>query len=181
MLDARRCISYLTIELRGAIPEEFRPQMGAAVIGCDICQDVCPWNRKAPVTSVFAFQPREVSEAEIDTCVDDEREGSNDGAGFSLLWPELEWLAGLSQREFSAIFRESAVKRAKWRGLVRNACVALGNSGLEKSAAGYSRVIHVLDRLASSDDSLIAEHAKWALMRLSTELQDHAVARRGAS
>ncbi len=181
MLDARRCISYLTIELRGAIPEEFRPQMGAAVIGCDICQDVCPWNRKAPVTSVFAFQPREVSEAEIDTCVDDEREGSNDGAGFSLLWPELEWLAGLSQREFSAIFRRSAVKRAKWRGLVRNACVALGNSGVEKSAAGYSRVIHVLDRLASSDDSLIAEHAKWALARLSTEIRDHAVARRGAS
>ncbi len=166
VLDARRCISYLTIELRGSIPEELRPQMGAAVIGCDICQDVCPWNRKAPVTSVFAFQPREVSETGIDASVEDDREGSNDGTRFSLLWPELEWLAGLSQQEFSAIFRRSAVKRAKWRGLVRNACVALGNSGVEKGAAAYPRVIRVLDRLASSDDSLIAEHAKWARAQL---------------
>jgi len=169
VLDARRCISYLTIELRGEIPEEFRPQMGAAVIGCDICQDVCPWNRKAPVTSLFAFQPREISGTGIEAAVEEDRDGSNDGARMSLLWPELEWLAGLSQREFSAIFRRSAVKRAKWRGLVRNACVALGNSGLEKSRADYPRVIRVLDRLASSEDSLIAEHAKWALARLSTE------------
>ena len=168
VLDARRCISYLTIELRGAIPEEFRSQMGAAVIGCDICQDVCPWNRKAPVTSLFAFQPRELSG--IDAPGEDDREGSSDGTRFSLLWPELEWLAGLSQREFSAIFRQSAVKRAKWRGLVRNACVALGNSGLEKGAAEYPRMIRVLDRLASSDDALIADHAKWALERLSTEV-----------
>ena len=136
VLDARRCISYLTIELRGAIPEEFRPQMGAAVIGCDICQDVCPWNRKAPVTSLFAFQPREVSGTGIDAAVEDDREGSNDGSRFSLLWPELEWLAGLSQREFSAIFRRSAVKRAKWRGLVRNACVALGNSRAGEERGG---------------------------------------------
>ncbi len=98
--------------------------------------------------------------------MEDDREGSNDGTRFSLLWPELEWLAGLSQQEFSAIFRRSAVKRAKWRGLVRNACVALGNSGVEKSAAAYPRVIRVLDRLASSDDSLIAEHAKWARAQL---------------
>jgi epoxyqueuosine reductase len=166
VLDARRCISYLTIELRDAIPEEFRPQMGAAVIGCDICQDVCPWNRKAPVTSVSAFQPREVSETGIDVCVEDNREGPNDGTRFSLLWPALEWLAGLSQQEFSAIFRQSAVKRAKWRGLVRNACVALGNSRVEKSAAAYPRVICLLDRLASSEDSLIAEHAKWARAQL---------------
>jgi epoxyqueuosine reductase len=181
VLDARRCISYLTIELRSEIPEEFRPQMGGAVIGCDICQDVCPWNRKAAVTSLFAFQPREVSEAEIDASVVDDQPASNTDTRRSLLSPELEWLAGVSQTEFSAIFRQSAVKRAKWRGLVRNACVALGNSGLEKSAAVYPRVIRLLDRLASSEDSLIAEHAKWALARLSAEVDDHAVARRGAS
>jgi epoxyqueuosine reductase len=162
VLDARRCISYLTIELRSAIPEEFRPQMGGAVIGCDICQDVCPWNRKAPVTTLPAFQPRELSSIETAMRGPDEVPSSNGEAGSPLLSPELEWLAGLSQQEFSAVFRRSAVKRAKWRGLVRNACVALGNLGVEKSAAAYPRVIRLLDRLAFSEDSLIAEHAKWA-------------------
>ena len=151
VLDARRCISYLTIELRGEIPEELRPQMGRAVIGCDICQDVCPWNRKAPVTSVAAFQPRNTLEN-----------------GNSLVAPELEWLASLSQPEFSAIFRGSAAKRAKWRGLVRNACVALGNSGITPDRDAYPRVIRSLDRLASLDDSLISGHARWALDRLTS-------------
>jgi epoxyqueuosine reductase len=151
VLDARRCISYLTIELRGDIPEELRPQMGSAVIGCDICQDVCPWNRKAPVTSVAAFQPRNALEN-----------------GNSLIAPELEWLAAISQQEFSAIFRGSAAKRAKWRGLVRNACVALGNSGLTPGRDTYSRVIRLLGRLASSEDSLVSGHARWALARLSS-------------
>jgi len=144
VLDARRCISYLTIELRGAIPEEFREQMGRNVIGCDICQDVCPWNRKAPVTSLAAFEPRE-----------------------TLFAPELEWLASLSQQEFSAVFRGSAVKRAKWRGLVRNACVALGNSSIALDQPAYPRVLRLLDRLASSEDAMISGHARWALARLS--------------
>ncbi|MGD1209871.1 MAG: tRNA epoxyqueuosine(34) reductase QueG [Candidatus Acidiferrales bacterium] len=144
VLDARRCISYLTIELRGAIPEEFREQMGRNVIGCDICQDVCPWNRKAPVTSLAAFEPRQ-----------------------TLFAPELEWLASLSQQEFSAVFRGSAVKRAKWRGLVRNACVALGNSSIAPDQPAYPRVIRLLDRLASSEDAMISGHARWALVRLS--------------
>jgi epoxyqueuosine reductase len=151
VLDARRCISYLTIELRGEIPEELRPQMDRAVIGCDICQDVCPWNRKAPVTSMAAFQPRTALEN-----------------GTSLVAPELEWLAALSQKEFSAIFRGSAAKRAKWRGLVRNACVALGNSGLTPDRATYPRVIALLGRLSSSEDSLISGHARWAFARLSS-------------
>jgi epoxyqueuosine reductase len=149
VLDARRCISYLTIELRGAIPEELRPQMGGAVIGCDICQDVCPWNRKAPVTAIPAFQTREFAEN-----------------GKSLAAPELEWLASLSQQEFSAVFRGSAVKRAKRLGLVRNACVALGNSDLTPDRESYTRAVQLLDRLASCEDPLISEHARWALARL---------------
>jgi epoxyqueuosine reductase len=150
VLDARRCISYLTIELRSEIPEELRPVMGSAVIGCDICQDVCPWNRKAPVTSMAAFQPRTSLEN-----------------GNSFVAPEIEWLASLTQQEFSAAFRGSAAKRAKWRGLVRNACVALGNSGVTPDRKSYSRVVRLLDRLAASEDSLIASHARWALARLS--------------
>jgi epoxyqueuosine reductase len=169
VLDARRCISYLTIELRGAIPEELRPQMGTAVIGCDICQDVCPWNRKSPVTSLAAFQPREISRSETSASGPDGLPGPNGVSKLSLLLPELEWLAGLSQREFSAIFRRSAVKRAKWPGLVRNACVALVNSGIEKDSVAYERVIRLLERLAHSDEPLIAEHAQWALARLSIE------------
>ncbi|HXX20402.1 MAG TPA: tRNA epoxyqueuosine(34) reductase QueG [Candidatus Acidoferrum sp.] len=144
VLDARRCISYLTIELRGAIPEEFRPQMGNAVIGCDICQDVCPWNRKSPLTSTSAWQARD-----------------------GLVEPDLERLASLSQEQFSAVFRHTAVKRAKWRGLVRNACVALGNSAITPASPAYARVIELLDALGTSDDPLIAEHARWALSRLA--------------
>jgi epoxyqueuosine reductase len=72
----------------------------------------------------------------------------------------------LTQEEFSTIFRGSAVKRAKWRGMVRNACVALGNSGVERDSAAGKRVIGLLERLAGSDDAIIAEHARWAIARL---------------
>jgi epoxyqueuosine reductase len=151
VLDAARCISYLTIELRGSIPEDLRPAMGRAVIGCDICQDVCPWNRKAPVTGMAAFEPRSI-----------EDHGS-------LLEPPLEWLASLTQDDFSRIFRGSAVKRAKWRGLVRNACVALGNSRIAHDSETHQRVRMLLSRLADSDDALIAEQARWALARLALQ------------
>jgi epoxyqueuosine reductase len=167
VLDARRCISYLTIELRGAIPEELRPHLGNSVIGCDICQDVCPWNRKAPVTALAAFQPREIRESQgskREIC--DDKPGQ-DRTRSSLFAPTLERLASLSREEFSAIFRGSAVKRAKWRGLVRNACVALGNSGIARDRAAHPRVVRLLERLASSSDSLISEHAQWALARLT--------------
>ncbi len=157
VLDARRCVSYLTIELRGAIPEELRPAMGRAVIGCDICQDVCPWNRKAPITQRAAFQPRRFPSS--DECGPGKPEES-------LFVPELERLAALTQEEFSTIFRGSAVKRAKWRGIVRNACVALGNSGMERGSNAHQRVTGLLDRLAGNDDAVIAEHARWALARL---------------
>ncbi len=167
VLDARRCISYLTIELRGAIPEELRPQMGRAVIGCDICQDVCPWNRKAPVTTLAALQPRELAALAQSQSDMGNAETPADAPRSSLFAPELEWLASLSSQQFSATFRRSAVKRAKWRGVVRNACVALGNSGVPRGHAGYPRIARLLEGLAASDDALIAEHARWALARLS--------------
>src|ERR1700722_4608116 len=165
VLDARRCISYLTIELRTVIPEELRPAMGNAVIGCDICQDVCPWNRKAPITTLAAFQPRDLAtvqrgEKNIET-------GENESQPAATLFaPELEWLASLTQQEFSSIFRGSAVKRAKWRGLVRNASVALGNSKILRDSATYPRVLALLENLAGGSDPPISEHAQWAISRL---------------
>ena len=163
VLDARRCISYLTIELRGAIPEEIRPKMGRMVFGCDICQDVCPWNRNAPITPLANFLPRA-----LDTYAAKSTPESPDesGTSSSLFHPSLEALAALSEDEFRAVFRGSAVKRTKWRGLVRNACVALGNSKLASGSPTRERVTALLGRLASAEDSIIAEHARWALARL---------------
>jgi epoxyqueuosine reductase len=160
VLDARRCISYLTIELRGAIPEALRAELGHAVIGCDICQDVCPWNRKAPATRLAAFQPRQTAAQENGS------EKMQNGC-HSLFSPEIEWLASLTQEGFSREFRNSAVKRAKWRGLVRNACVALGNSRVARETEAYQRITLLLSRLADSDDALIAEHARWALAQFA--------------
>jgi epoxyqueuosine reductase len=159
VLDARKCISYLTIELRGAIPEQLRPEMGNAVIGCDICQDVCPWNRRSPVTRLAAFQPRRVEAKR-----ENGKQKMENGA--TLFAPELEWLAALSQEEFSRIFRGSAIKRAKWRGLVRNACVALGNSRGSRDSESRARIVALLERLAASPDQVIAEHARWSLERI---------------
>jgi epoxyqueuosine reductase len=173
VLDARRCISYLTIELRTAIPEDLRPALGSAVIGCDICQDVCPWNRKSPLATLAALQPRIVNHA-TDSAADSPGkektkvemgiEGTQ--AGASLFSPQLEWLASLTQQQFSAAFRRSAIKRAKWRGLIRNACVALGNSHLSRESSAYPRIIALLENLARSPDELVTEHAQWALARL---------------
>ena len=169
LLDARQCISYLTIELRGSIPAELREPMGRMVFGCDICQDVCPWNRSAPVTSIAAFLPRAAQikpvgaqHAAPPRTTRDEATRNED----SLFAPELEWLASLNEDEFREVFRASAVRRAKWRGLVRNACVALGNSGARPGTAAHGRIVALLGRLAGSGDALIAEHARWALGRL---------------
>lgn len=148
VMDARRCIAYLTIELRGTIPEEFREATGNHVFGCDICQDVCPWNRKSPRTQTTEFQPRAVGDS-----------------GRSLFHPELEWLAGLSEEEFRQVFSGSAMKRAKWRGVVRNACNALGNVGLQRGTKQGERIRAMLEKLAASEDSLIAESAQWALAK----------------
>jgi epoxyqueuosine reductase len=105
-LDSRRCISYLTIELRGPIPEEHREEMGSHIFGCDICQDVCPWNSRATVTTDPAFLPR--------------------------ARPGIENFAKLSAAEFHQTTRESPIARAKYSGMLRNVAVAMGNSRLDR-------------------------------------------------
>jgi epoxyqueuosine reductase len=151
VMDARRCISYLTIELRGAIPIEFRTAMGWQLFGCDICQDVCPWNRQAPPTPNGEFAPRD-----------------------KLFAPELAWLLGLSENDFREVFRASPVRRTKWRGLMRNACIAAANVG---SAPGLpddpeiGQLRECLHRVANSGDEMLAEHARWALAQLAGPTQ----------
>ena len=136
VLDATRCISYLTIELRGSLPEEQREGVGRHVFGCDICQDVCPWNRKRRRRGPAPFEPRP--------------------DGFA---PGLEELAALDDLGFRDRFRRSPVKRAKRRGLLRNVAVALGNTGDLAHRA-------VLERLAADEDEVVREHAEWGLRRL---------------
>jgi epoxyqueuosine reductase len=103
-LDATRCISYFTIELRGPIPEQFHAAMGAHIFGCDICQEVCPWNRRAPFTEEPAFAPRHFA-------------------------PPLERMAALSEEEFRGMFRGTPVTRARYAGFQRNVAVAIANAG----------------------------------------------------
>jgi len=142
-LDARLCIAYLTIEKRGAIPEELRSQVGHHVFGCDICQDVCPWNNKAgnaPGTSVPEFQPLA-----------------------NLVHPDLKWLAQMDEATYRQTFRGSPVKRAKFSGLKRNVAVAMGNSG-------NRQFIPALETMAQDPDPLVAEHARWALNKLDRKI-----------
>jgi epoxyqueuosine reductase len=179
VMDARRCISYLTIELRGAIPEELRESMGSHVFGCDICQDVCPWNRRAPATSRKEFRPRAFASA-AETARPESDQGSEvssqqaqqdtiDSSEESLFLPRLEWLAALDETEFRRVLRGSPIKRTKWRGLVRNACIALGNSEVHRGARAYYRITELLQRLSSSQDTVIAESALWALSRIQIQ------------
>jgi len=135
-MDATRCIAYLTIEKRGTIPEGLRGGIGRHVFGCDICQDVCPWNRKAPVTSLPEFSPRP-----------------------ELVNPELLKLAKMTREEFRAMFRGSPIERTKYSGLRRNVAIAMGNSG-------DTSLVPVLEELAKDDDPVVAEHADWALKQL---------------
>ena len=161
VMDARKCISYLTIELRGAIPEEFRNAMRNHVFGCDICQDVCPWNRRAPISNVPQFQPKAFPSHEKNV--------GGASASFqadSLFLPSLEWVLSLSEDDFRDLFRGSAVRRAKWRGLMRNACIAAGNSGTKPELPGHNRIRRALEGLAACGDSLLAESAQWALSRI---------------
>src|SRR5438876_541657 len=161
VMDARKCISYLTIELRGPIPKEYREAIGNHVFGCDICQDVCPWNRRAPVATILQFQPKVFSSLE-----ENHAGTSLPSQDESLFLPRLEWLAGLNESDFHELFRGSPIKRTKWRGLIRNTCIALGNSGVRRGTASHVRINALLERLAGSREQVIAESARWALSRI---------------
>jgi epoxyqueuosine reductase len=138
-MDARRCISYLTIELRGPIPRELRPLIGNRIYGCDICQEVCPWNSFATPSSEEAFLARE-----------------------GLDGPRLiEWMT-MTPEEFSARFKGSPIKRAKRRGLLRNVAVALGNWGAPEAVPALAVALN-------DEEPLIRGHAAWALGCIGTE------------
>ncbi len=138
VLDARRCISYLTIENRGPIPEELRPGIGNLVFGCDLCQDVCPWNRFARPTPEKRLLPRDGNAA-----------------------PELIPLLALDEAGFRARFAGTAVLRATRDGFVRNVAVALGNSGDPAAVAALTSVME------NDPSPMVREHAEWAVARLN--------------
>jgi epoxyqueuosine reductase len=147
VLDARRCISYLTIEIRGPIPREWRPAIGDHLFGCDICQEVCPWNRKAPPTTNFPFLGR----------------------------PEIERLTApellqMDAQEFHARLHMSPLQRAHRPGLLRNAAVVLGNSGDRR---WVTLLTHSLD---ADPEPLVRGHAAWALGRLGGDRAERALA-----
>ena len=142
-LDATRCISYLTIEQKGAIPEELRPLMGELLYGCDVCQSVCPWNvRFSQELREPAYAPRAALGGK------DARTLARD-------------LLGLSQEAFSAAFKGSPMKRAKLRGLKRNAAVVLGNVGSPDDVSALAAAL-------SDDEPLMRSHVAWALGRLGS-------------
>ena len=139
VVDARRCISYLTIELRGAIPRHLREAVGDHLFGCDLCQEVCPWNRFAAAPKLEEFAPRE----ELSS------------------WPPERWLA-LSLEEFQERFRGTPLARPGREGMLRNACVVLGN---QRRADG---VAHLARILAHETSPVLRAHAAWALGRIPT-------------
>ena len=144
-MDASRCIAYLTIEKRGSIPEELRVPIGRQVFGCDICQEVCPWNRKAG-----------------------EQTGRSSSTTRSeLINPALSWLADCDPEEFNRQFRGSPVNRTKRIGLLRNVAIAMGNSGQRE-------FLPQLDAWSKNDDPVLAEAAAWAIQRfVSTKIREN--------
>jgi epoxyqueuosine reductase len=137
IVDARRCLSYLTIENRGPIPREFRPAIGDRIYGCDICAEVCPWNR-------FAQESRRLLLV----------------ARYDLADLSINDLLILTPERFAEIFRGTPIKRLKLAGLLRNACVVAGNSG-------DANLVEPLVRLASHASALVRAHAVWAVFRLT--------------
>jgi epoxyqueuosine reductase len=139
-MNASRCVSYLTIEHKGPIGEQLMGAMGRQVFGCDICQDVCPWNRKAPIAADPELEPRP-----------------------ELVNPLLDWLAAMDQAEFESRFNGSPVRRAGFDGLRRNVAIAMGNSGLPH----YS---NVLRKWSDSAEEGLRTAAQWALSRLGRSI-----------
>lgn len=137
-VDTPRCLSFQTIEQRGAIPLEIRPLLGDWVFGCDVCQEVCPYSRAAKDDPDPAFLPKRLENA----------------------YPPLRWLLRMSEEEFRAVYRGTAVTRAKRKGLARNAAVALGNIGSEED------VPYLANAAESHDEPLVRGHAIWALSRI---------------
>jgi len=135
-MDASRCIAYLTIEKKGAIAEEFRGPMGRQVFGCDICQDVCPWNRRAPVSANDDMLTRT-----------------------QMVNPALDWLAGMDSSEFKRWFKGSPLERTGRKRLRRNVAIAMGNSG-------ERRFFAQLETWAAAEDPVLAEAATWAIRRI---------------
>jgi epoxyqueuosine reductase len=145
-MNASRCISYLTIEKRGEIPEELRPGIGRHVFGCDICQDVCPWNQKSRRSHARRSHALGSEDPELVP-----RE--------ALVNPALDWLAAMSEADFGQWFFGSPVKRARFAGFRRNLAIAMGNSGLK-------RFLPRLQEWAEDDDLVLREAALWAIARL---------------
>jgi len=137
-MDATKCISYLTIELKGAIPVELRHAIGNRIFGCDDCQEVCPWNRFAATTSERSFYPN-----------------------LDLLSPDLESFASITNEQFKIRFARSPILRAGRNGFVRNIMIALGNSGSKQA-------VLILKKALFDSSSLVRIHAEWALDRLSS-------------
>lgn len=135
-LDARRCISYLTIELKGSIPEEFRPALGNRIYGCDDCLAACPWNRFAQAGNLMKAHARA-----------------------DLAQPDLLELLALDAASFKVRFAGTPILRTKRRGLLRNVCVALGN-------VGDTRALPALEKAAMDSESLVVEHARWAMEQI---------------
>jgi len=139
-LDARRCISYLTIELKGSIPLELRPLIGDRIYGCDDCLDACPWNRFAQASRESAFAARPL-----------------------VAQMRLRDFLGLDEAQFRELFRGSPIRRTKRRGFLRNVCVALGNIGTEAD-------LPALEAAARDREPLVVEHASWAMAQIETRL-----------
>ncbi len=135
-MDASRCIAYLTIEKKGEVDPALREGMGRQVFGCDICQDVCPWNRKAPVGRSGMLEPRR-----------------------ELVNPELGWLAAMDGSAFNRRFRGSPLERTRRKRILRNVAIAMGNSGEVQFRPQ-------LEAWAQGEDPVLAEAAEWALKRL---------------